>query len=87
MEQEQEPELPDDVVAAIRAGDRVEAVKLLSEQMGLGVAEAKRQVDLYAAKNPRLLAGSEMSDQGTGLRVLVAVAVVVALYFAWRYLA
>jgi len=83
MEQEQEPELPDDVVAAIRAGDRVEAVKLLSEQMGLG----KRQVDLYAAKNPRLLAGSEMSDQGTGLRVLVAVAVVVALYFAWRYLA
>lgn len=87
MEQEQEPELPDDVVAAIKAGDRVEAVRLLSEQRGLEVAEAKRQVDLHAAKNPRLLAGSQMSDQGTGLRVLVAVAIVVALYFAWRYLA
>lgn len=87
MEQEQEPELPDDVVAAIRAGDRVKAVNLLSEQHGIGVAEAKRQVDLYAAKNPRLLAGSEMSDQGTGLRVLVAVAVVIGLYVAWRYLA
>lgn len=40
--------LPPDVVAAIESGRRIEAVKLLRESRGLGLAEAKEAVDAYA---------------------------------------
>ena len=83
---EHEPDLPADVVAAINENRKIEAIRLLSEQHNLDLAEAKRLVDLYAAKNPRLLAGAEMKDEGSGGKLLFAVIVVVGLYLAWKYL-
>lgn len=81
-----EPDLPADVVAAIEENRKVEAIALLREHQNLDLAEAKRLVDLYAAKNPRLLAGAEMKDEGSGGKLLIAAIVVVGLYVAWRYL-
>ena len=83
---ENEPDLPSDVVAAIAANRKVEAIRRLREQTGVDLAEAKRLVDLYAAKNPTLLSGSELKDEGSGARLLVAIAIVVGIYLAWRYL-
>jgi hypothetical protein len=40
--------LPPEVVAAIESGRRIDAVKLLRESRGLGLAEAKEAVDAYA---------------------------------------
>ena len=40
--------LPPEVVSAIESGRRIEAVKLLRESRGLGLAEAKEAVDAYA---------------------------------------
>ena len=81
-----EPQLPADVIAAIEAGRKIEAIRLLREAEGIELAEAKRLVDLYAAKNPNLLAGSELKDEGSGGTLLFAIAVVVAAYLAWRFL-
>lgn len=82
-----EPDLPADVIAAIKENRKIEAIKLLRERRGLDLAEAKRLVDLYAAKNPRLLSGRELRDEGSGGKLLVAVIVVVGLYLAYRYYA
>lgn len=84
---QREPDLPADVIAAINENRKIEAIKLLREQRDLDLAEAKRLVDLYAAKHPRLLAGSEMRNEGTGGKLLIAVIVVVGLYLAYRYYA
>lgn len=86
MEREPDPELPKDVVAAIRENRKVEAIQLLREHTGVDLAEAKRLVDMHAAKNPNILSGSDMQDQGSGLKLLGAIAIVVALYVAYRYL-
>ncbi len=85
-EAEVEAELPDDVIAAIEANHKIEAIALLREHRQIGLAEAKRLVDLHAAKNPRLLAGSQIRDEGSGGKLLLAIAVVVGLYLAYRYL-
>src|SRR5262245_43442110 len=37
--------LPEDVRAALNRGDKIGAIRLLREQMGLGLAEAKAAVD------------------------------------------
>jgi hypothetical protein len=40
--------LPPDVVNALRRGNKIEAIKLLRQATGLGLAEAKDVVDAYA---------------------------------------
>lgn len=40
--------LPPEVVAAIESGRTIDAIKLLRESTGLGLAEAKQAVDRYA---------------------------------------
>lgn len=82
---DREAELPADVVAAINENRRIEAIKLLRAHRDLDLAEAKRLVDLYAAQNPRLLAGNAMRDEGSGGKLVIAVIVVVGLYLAWQY--
>jgi hypothetical protein len=53
--------LPPDVVAALKAGNKIQAIKLLRLRMGLGLAEAKGQVDALAGlleDTPRMRAES-----------------------------
>ncbi len=60
------PGLPEDVLALARSGQKLEAIKLLRERTGLGLKEAKEQVEAQTdtANNPRAF-------------IVVAVAVVV----------
>lgn len=46
--------LPDEVVAALHRGDKIAAIKLLRETRGIGLKEAKDQVDRFAAADPVL---------------------------------
>lgn len=41
------PALPDAAIAALRDGDVIDAIKIVREQTGLGLAEAKAAVDAY----------------------------------------
>ena len=42
------PELPANVRAALARGDKIEAIKLLRQATGLGLAEAKHALDAHA---------------------------------------
>ena len=50
-----EPGLPDDVVAALRDGHKIEAIKQLREARGLDLKTAKEQVDAHLADHPGLM--------------------------------
>lgn len=47
--------LPTEVIAAINSGHKIQAIKLLREAKGLGLAEAKDAVDDYIRANPSLV--------------------------------
>ena len=79
-------ELPQDVVRAIDAGRKIEAIKLLREATGLGLANAKVLVDRAsrqrAGQNPQ----PGLPDQETGLpRLIKSLLVAIAIYAFYRY--
>ena len=47
-----EPRLSEAVVACIESGRKIEAIKLLREESGVGLAEAKQAVDAYVRRHP-----------------------------------
>jgi ribosomal protein L7/L12 len=55
-------DMPERVRAALERGNKVEAIRLLRQQTGLGLREAKDQVELMAAA---LAARSTVHDPGT----------------------
>lgn len=80
-------DLPPQVMHALKAGRKVEAIKLLREARGIGLAEAKEAVDGVEQAQP--LAGkahraAARNDSGVGRLVLVFAilgACVAAYYF------
>ena len=46
--------LPADVIAALHEGRKIDAIKLLREQRGIGLKEAKEEVDAYLREHPEL---------------------------------
>ncbi len=78
-------ELPPDVVAEIKANRTVNAVKLLREQEGIGLREAKERVDAYAsqlATSP----GQRIPQTDTGIgRIVILIIGVSLIYALYRY--
>lgn len=81
-----EATLPLDVVDALRAGRKIEAIKRLRDHRGLGLKEAKQTVEAYAKAHPDLVpdrpSGAEF---GLGRLVLLGI-VLAAGYAAYQYL-
>ena len=77
-------ELPPEVIKAITQGRKIEAIKLLRETTGLGLANAKVLVDRaalrYAQLNPGSRAMTEESNTGRLLGMMLVLAVVFAIY-------
>lgn len=81
-----EIELPADVIAEIESNRKVNAIKLLRSQQGIGLKEAKQIVDSYMEKHPfgsRL--GPSESEGGIG-RIFVLVIGVFVIYGVYKYL-
>lgn len=81
-----EIELPADVIAEIESNRKVNAIKLLRSQQGIGLKEAKQIVDSYMEKHPsgsRL--GPAESEGGIG-RIFVLVIGVFVIYGVYKYL-
>lgn len=79
------PELPEDVVAAIEGGRKIEAIKLLREQWNLDLKSAKVAVESYAAGRPGAAPKSVVSMDSSRRRlililILFAIAVLVVRY-------
>lgn len=77
--------LPDDVVAEIHANRKIEAIKRLREQRGIGLKEAKDAVDRYISQLPQgAIRPTQRTDSGLG-RLLVVGAGAMAIYLLYNY--
>jgi len=76
--------LPAEVLEAISEGRKIEAIKLLREETGLGLANAKVLVDqAWRDHGPERTVPS-FADQPSGQgRLIVSVVLLVTLAFAW----
>lgn len=77
--------LPDDVIAAIRQGNKIEAIKLLRAKTGLDLKGAKDLVDAAEPRYRPVPAPGEVPRSKGALWWIVAVAIVaVAAYYFLR---
>ena len=83
--------LPLEVIAALQRNEKIEAVRLMREQTGLGLKEAKEAVEAYErARAPAIgeLSPGQVSDTGSAVwRVVTVLLVCLALYLVLRRLA
>ena len=78
-------ELPPEVIDAIREGRKVEAIKLLRESKGLGLANAKVLVDrasrIHGPRKPIPSFADQPQRLSQMVKSLVAIFIVVAAYY------
>lgn len=81
-----ENDLPPEVIRAIEQGKKVEAIKLLREATGLGLANAKVLVDKAARQHSvgRRPSGFIEEESNVG-RLLKALVLVLAVYAFYHY--
>ena len=75
-------DLPPDVLEAVHAGRKVEAIKRLREHRGMGLKEAKEAVDDYARKNRHLIVVPQSTGSGK-LFVVVVVSLIGYAIYRW----
>lgn len=81
-----EDDLPPDVIRAIEQGKKIEAIKLLREATGLGLANAKVLVDKAARKHGVKPRPPIMTEEGPNVgRLLKALLIVAAAFAFYRY--
>lgn len=81
-----EESLPPEVMRAIEQGRKIEAIKLLREATGLGLANAKVLVDKASRQHAPKIAHPRMVDESGNLGRLLKTLLFVALAFAlYRY--
>lgn len=78
-------EISDQVIAAVDAGRKIEAIKILREETGLGLKEAKDVVDgLVRAKRGESAGTPGMVEEGGAgsmIKMIVVIAVILGVYF------
>lgn len=70
------------VLQAVDAGRKIDAIKLLREETGLGLAEAKHEIDqLTIIRQPHLKPLPEQGGMGPIVAILLVGAVLFAVYW------
>ena len=80
------PPIPENAVAALRKGDRIEAIALTKSAGGLDLTEAKQAVDAHLEANPQTMKRA-LSERSTGgvIIVLIVLGFAVAIaYFLFK---
>jgi hypothetical protein len=81
-----EQQLPGDVIEAIKQGQKIEAIKLLREATGLGLANAKVLVDQASRTHGPKKPIPNFSDQPEGVSGLVmSLFLVLLIIAAWYF--
>jgi ribosomal protein L7/L12 len=78
-------DVSDDVISAVGAGHKIEAIKILREESGLGLAEAKDVIDRLA-RTSQAESGetSDMPEEGGAgglIKMVVLIAIILGVYF------
>ncbi len=80
-------ELPTEVIWAIAEGRKIEAIKMLRESTGIGLANAKVLIDrawrVHGPKKPLTPALTEDAGSGKLVASLVAVAILAVAYLLY----
>lgn len=78
-------QLPLSAVAALRRGDKVEAIKLLREDRQIGLKEAKEEVERYLLDNPALFKQMQAKQAAAArtlqLWILALLGIAILAYF------
>jgi ribosomal protein L7/L12 len=79
-------DISDDVISAVDAGRKIEAIKILRAETGLGLAEAKGVVDQLAReregtsdRGPAPM--QEVGGAASMIKMVVLIAVILVVYF------
>jgi ribosomal protein L7/L12 len=75
------PNLPDQVISQIRAGRKIQAIKLLRESRGMGLKEAKHAVDAYMLASP-----SPQQPQSSSIGLVLIVSLFLLGYVVYQLL-
>ena len=73
------PQLPVAALAALRQGNKIEAIKLIREQQGIGLKEAKDRVDDYLNSQPARQSSVASAQSEAKRRSLLWLALIVAI--------
>lgn len=79
-----ESEFPADVLTAIHSNRKIDAIKLLREYRGIGLKEAKHEVDAYIRKNRHLIANHSAGAGGGLMRLALIGLAIVVVYMLYR---
>ena len=78
-------DLPTDVIEAIRANRKIDAIKRLREHRGIDLKEAKYEVDTYVRENPQVATTlAPQTESGIGRLILIAI-IIGGAYAAYSY--
>ena len=79
-------DMPAEVLDAIRAKRKIQAIKLLRQSRGIGLKEAKEAVDAYLRANPDLPADRRPeAESGVGRAIVIGFSIL-AGYVIYRAL-
>lgn len=80
MEQEASKTIPSiAAISALQRGNKIEAIKLVRQEQGLGLKEAKDVVEAYLEKQPALQASLAAAQSGSGRRALLWLALLLGI--------
>ena len=74
-----------EALAALHEGRKIDAIKILREERGIGLKEAKDEVDAYLRDHPEL---ASLQKSGSALGCVVSIIVIgAAVYLLYRQFA
>ena len=80
-----DPDLPADVIEAIRDNRKIEAIKRLRTHSGCGLKEAKHAVEGYISKHWQMLGLPDPEASGSMERLIKIVIFLGAVFAVYRY--
>jgi ribosomal protein L7/L12 len=79
-------QLPSAAVAALHQGNKIEAIKIVRQERGIGLKEAKDAVDLYVQTDPLLQNKFAAARAGNKRSFLLWLTILIALALIGYYL-
>lgn len=74
--------LPPEAEAALRTGNKIEAIKIVRDQRGLGLKEAKELVDRFEAQDPVLAQKAQVRQQHSSRSCVMFLAALIIIGMA-----
>ena len=71
------------VYEALRKGSKIEAIKIYREATGVGLKEAKEQVETIVSQNPEFSAGLIIGPNSSGGFAIFVVVGIIILAYLW----